>query len=320
MAYRQLTTEERYTIAALRSQNLSTDAIAKHLGRHRSTIYREVSRNATPYDGAYRPSQAKEKSSARKTRSRRNTKFENTLPQWIADQVRHQLSPQQIVGLARSKHTPVMSHESIYRRIRIDRLDGGVLYKHLRGAWKRKRKRYRGADSRGRLGGKKMISERPAIVDTRSRIGDWEIDTVHGCDKASIVTIVERKSGLVLIGKVKRATAELVLNVTIQLLEPYRPWIKTITADNGSEFHMYKQLEAALGIPVYFANPHQAWQRGTNENTNGLIRQYLPKGMSLRTVTQDYCDKIAGGLNDRPRKRHNFLTPNEVMELYTMAA
>jgi IS30 family transposase len=312
MAYRQLTTEERYTIAALRTQGLGVDAIALQLKRHRSTIYREVSRNATPYDGAYRPSQATEKTNARRSRSRRNSRFNHDDFQQIADQVRQKLSPQQIVGRGRLLGKKVMSHESIYRRIWADKAAGGSLWRNLRCGCKKRRKRYRSKDSRGRLPGKKMIAERPKIVEERSRIGDWEIDTVHGSDKASVVTIVERKSGLVCIGKLSRATAQLTTQRTISLLQPHKDNIKTITSDNGSEFHMYKDIEQALGIQIYFATPHHAWERGTNENTNGLIRQYLPKGTSLSSLSQTQCNRIAEALNNRPRLRLNYHTPNEI--------
>jgi len=207
-----------------------------------------------------------------------------------------------------------MSHETIYRRIWEDKEAGGSLWRHLRGARKQRRKRYGKKDSRGRLAGKKMINERPAVVDERSRLGDWEIDTVHGCDKACVLTLVERKSRFVLIGKLNRATADQTHSCAVELLLPYRDAVKSITGDNGSEFHSYKLLEEVLGIPFYFATPHHAWERGTNENTNGLIRQYLPKGKSLMSVSQKDCDCIARKLNNRPREVLGYLTPLEVFQ------
>ena len=146
----------------------------------------------------------------------------------------------------------------------------------------------------------------------RGRIGDWEIDTMHGCGKACVVTVVERKSGLVRLGPIHRATKDLTLKRTVALLWPERERVKTITADNGTEFHNYRELEKLLGTEVYFATPHHAWERGTNENTNGLIRQYLPKRTNLSGVTQAQCDRIAEQLNNRPRLRLGFKTPNEV--------
>jgi IS30 family transposase len=162
-----------------------------------------------------------------------------------------------------------------------------------------------------------MITQRPAIVERRARLGDWEIDTVHGKGKPATVTVVERKSGLVRIGKLPRVGARETLARATSLLrnEPHR--IHTITADNGTEFHLYKHLERRLDTSVYFATPHHAWERGTNENTNGLLRQYLPKGTCLKNLTQRHCTAIAKKLNDRPRRRLGFLTPNEVYHRIT---
>jgi IS30 family transposase len=157
-----------------------------------------------------------------------------------------------------------------------------------------------------------MITERPGIVEQRSRLGDWEIDTVHGRGKPAAVTVVERRSGLVRIGQLARVGAKETLRRTVSILRHEPHPIRTLTADNGSEFHMYKALERRLDTTFYFALPHHAWERGTNENTNGLLRQYLPKGTSLATLTQRQCTAFATKLNQRPRRRHGFLTPHEV--------
>ena len=312
MAYRQLTTEERYQIAALRSHGLSSPQIAAVLGRHRCTIAREVKRNATPYDGAYRPNMAAEMTSARRRRSRRNARYSAADFAAVAALLRERWSPAQIVGRLRREGRPVMSHETMYLRIWAERKNGGMLWRYLRGACKRRRKRYGRYDSRGRLAGKKLITERPAIVARRARYGDWEIDTVHGRGTACVLTVVERKSGLIRIGKLPRATAAYTTERAVQLLlgEPHR--VHTLTADNGTEFHGYRDIERGLDAHVYFATPHHAWERGTNENTNGLLRQYLPKGADLRTLTQRECDRIALHLNQRPRLRLQFRTPHEV--------
>jgi IS30 family transposase len=224
--------------------------------------------------------------------------------------IRLELSPEQVVGRLKLQDVPVMSHETIYKWIWMDKKKGGSVWRSLRCAQKRRRKRYRAYDSRGRLAGKKMIGERPNVVERRSRIGDWEIDTVHGSTQAGVVTIVERKSGLVRIGKINRITKEQTVKKTIELLE--NDLVKTITADNGAEFHGYEQIEAALDTKVYFAMPHHSWERGSNENTNGLIRQYLPKKTSMDGLTQRRSNEIAEILNNRPRKRLGFKTPNEI--------
>ena len=312
MAYRQLSNEERYQIAALRSHGLSSPQIAAVLGRHRCTITREVKRNATPYDGAYRPNMAAEMTSARRRRSRRNARYSAADFAAVAVLLREQWSPAQIVGRLRREGQSVMSHETMYLRIWAERKSGGTLWRYLRGARKRRRKRYGRYDSRGRLAGKKLITERPAIVARRARYGDWEIDTVHGRGTACVLTAVERKSGLVRIGKLTRATAAYTTERAVQLLlgEPHR--VHTLTADNGTEFHGFPDIERGLDARVYFATPHHAWERGTNENTNGLLRQYLPKGADLRNLTQRDCNRIARHLNQRPRLRLGFRTPHEV--------
>jgi IS30 family transposase len=311
MKYHQLSTEERYELAAMRRQHVGMAAMAQHLGRHRSTLYREVKRNQSAHDGCYRPSHAVEKASGRQHRSRRNWRYGLAEFAPIEALIREELSPEQIVGRSQRQGKRVMSHETIYRWIWRDKRCGGTLWRHLRGARKRRRKRYGRYDSRGRLAGKRPIGQRPAVVESRGRIGDWEIDTMHGRGKACVVTVVERKTGLVRIGQIQRATKELTLERTVELLWAERRRVKTITADNGTEFHNYRDLESRLGTRVYFATPHHAWERGTNENTNGLIRQYLPKGTNLSRITQGQCDRIAEQLNNRPRLRLGFRTPNE---------
>ena len=296
----------------MRARKHSVTEIAGELGRHRSTIYREVKRNAAKHDGAYRPVFAVEKASGRRSRSRRNRRYTPDHFAVIERLLREKFSPEQIVGRLRLEGRQVMSHETIYLHIWADKAHEGTLWRHLRGARKLKRKRYGRNDSRGRLAGKKMIEERPAIVERRARLGDWEIDTVHGRGKPATVTVVERKSGLVRIGKLPRVGAQETLKRTVSLLRDEPHPVHTITADNGTEFHSYKQLEQRLRTQVYFATPHHAWERATNENTNGLLRQYLPKRTCLKNLTQKQCKRIADQLNNRPRLRLGFRTPNEV--------
>lgn len=312
MAYRQLSTEERYTIAAMRAQRRAIAEIAVALGRHRSTIHREVRRNCCAHDSFYRAMFAVQKASGRRRRSRRNARYTAKHFRPIAKLLKRRWSPEQIVGRRRLLRLPVMSHETIYLWIWRDRAQGGSLWTHLRGALKRRRKRYGGNDSRGRLAGKRPIHDRPQVVATRRRFGDWEGDTVHGRGKPCLATAVERKSGLVRIGPLPRATVQHTNARFITLLAQEPHPLRTLTSDNGVEFHGYKQLERALDLKVYFATPHHAWERGTNENTNGLIRQYAPKGTSLAHLTQARCHQIASALNHRPRRRLGFRTPHEV--------
>jgi transposase, IS30 family len=310
--YQQLSTEERYTLAAMRGQGHTVAEIANALGRHPSTVRREIKRNCCVHDGYYRPMFAVQRANGRRSRSRRNKRYtaEHFAP--IERMLREDFSPEQIVGRLRAEGIRVMSIETIYLHLWADRAQGGTLWRHLRGANKQRRKRYARKDSRGRLAGKRMITERPTVVDERARFGDWEGDTVHGLGKPATVTLVERKSGLVRIGKLARVGARETLERTTYILRDEPHPIHTITTDNGTEFHMYKALERRLRTTVYFATPHHAWERGTNENTNGLLRQYLRKGADLTALTQRQCTALASKLNDRPRRRLGFRTPAEV--------
>lgn len=226
--------------------------------------------------------------------------------------LRRKLSPMQISGVLKRYRILSMSHETIYQHVWDDRRTGGDLHTHLRQAIKQRRKRYGHYDSRGRLAGKRPITDRPPGASNRSRIGHWEIDTVLGRGKACILTLVDRKTGFVQIGKLAARTKEEVWKAMNRLISRHPTRYQTITADNGCEFHGYADIEKAFGLRFYFAPPHHSWERGTNENTNGLIRQYLPKGTSMNDLTQQGCDWIANELNERPRERYNFRTPNEL--------
>ena len=222
-------------------------------------------------------------------------------------------SPEQVAGHLKQQREFWISHETIYRHVWADWRMGGGLYRHLRQSGKQRRKRYKRADWRGKLAGKRAIGERPAVVEARCELGHWEIDTVMGgTGRSCIVTLVERKSGYVLIGKLEDRTVASLNRRVIWLMGRTLGKFSTITSDNGTEFHGYRQIEEATGTRFYFATPHHSWERGTNENTNGLIRQYLPKGESMKDLTQRQCDWIAEQLNQRPRKRHGYKTPSEV--------
>jgi IS30 family transposase len=316
MKYQQLTSNDRYILAALRRQGISISDIADELGKHRSTIYREINRNSCHIiDGSYRPSKAQRRTVARRQRSCRNTHFSDADFALVKSLLLKKWSPEQIAGhIRRLKLLPrPMSHETIYKYIWQDKRLGGNLWEHLRQSSKMRRKRYKAYDSRGRLANKRHISERPKSVENRRFKGHWEIDTVHGRGSSDcIVTLLERKSGFVMIGKLaNKTTAQ--LNKKIKTLIKRCPSeFKTITADNGTEFHQYLKVEESTPVKFYFANPYHSWERGSNENVNGLIRQYLPKGTSMHKLTQVQCDAIAKKLNERPRKRHNYKTPEDL--------
>jgi IS30 family transposase len=312
--YHQLTSDERNILAALRQARYSQAEIARVLNRHRSTISRELRRNRRE-DGWYRASTAGERTRARRSRSRRNRQF--TEEQWLLVEVCLELlwSPEQIAGRLALLGLLSISHETIYRYVWKDRELGGSLHSYLRQHSKQLRKRYRAYDSRGRLAGKRFISERPPGAENRSRFGHLEGDTVIGTsDKHCILTLVCRKSGYSLIGKLETRTTRAVNRRARALIRKSPRRIISATVDNGTEFHGYKELEQATGVKVYFATPHHSWERGTSENTNGLIRQYLPKRKSMKDLTQRDCTRIARALNNRPRKRLGYLTPAEVYE------
>jgi transposase, IS30 family len=308
--YHQLTSEERYALSALRRQGLSQAEIGRTLGRHPSTIGRELKRNSRK-DGGYRPFTAGEMTRGRRGRSRRNWRFGE--PEWalVLSRLARHWSPEQIAGRLRREKLLCISHETIYRYIWYDKRFGGSLYLFLRGARKQKWKRYRSYESRGRMRGKRPISQRPPGAENRSRVGHLEGDTVIGAfDRHCILTLVDRKTGYFMIGKLfgrttRRATS-LIRNAPRRTL--------SVTVDNGTEFHGFKALEKATRAPIYFATPHHSWERGTSENTNGLIRQFLPKRTSMAHVTQRDCTRLAAALNARPRKRHDYLTPAELYE------
>jgi IS30 family transposase len=298
-------------ISALRKQDISLAQIARDLGRHRSTIGRELSRNACRH-GYSRPSVAIERTSGRRSRSQRNQRFTLTQFARIEALIRQDWSQEQVAGHLRRTRELDISHETIYRHVWRDRREGGRLYLHLRGARKQRRKRYGRYDSRGRLAGKRHISQRPPGAAQRTRCGHWEIDTVLGTGSSHcILSVVERKTGSLLIGKLAARTTRATTRRTIRLLQQHPGRVRTMTADNGTEFHDYRAIERATRVPFSFATPHHAWERGTSENTNGLIRQYLPKGTSMTALSQRQCDLIAQRLNRRPRKRLGYKTPEK---------
>lgn len=312
MMYNQLTLGERYTISRLRMAGFGATRIGQILGRHRSTVHREIERNRILKGGrwTYCPSKAQRKRNGRLRRSRRGRHHTDGQYRRVERLLRMQWSPEQVASTLKKGGEFAISFQTIYRHVRRDWKAGGQLYRELRHRYKR-RKRHYGLERRGRLQGKRMIDERPAHVEFRNQAGHWEIDTVKGAgsEKPCIVTMVERASGFVLIGKLPNGTTKATSHRIIALIRRARLPCLTITSDNGTEFHGYAQIEAATGAVFYFARPHHPWERGSNENTNGLIRQYLPKGTSMLDVTQKQCDAIAHKLNTRPRKRYEYDNP-----------
>ncbi len=310
--YQHLSQQERYTITALLKTGLSYASIGREINRDKSTISRELSRNRRP-TGRYDASVAHSYNTARRRRTRRGTHFTKDQWQIVLSLIKSDYSPEQASNIIKAFFGFTISHETIYLYLLYDKKKGGTIYKHLRIVPKRRRKRYNSHDSRGRLAGKRMIQDRPAEIDLRASIGHWEGDTVIGSDRHHcIVTLVERKTGFLIIKKIRARTVEEVNKACIAAIREHGMKFISITFDNGTEFHGYKQLEALFPITCYFANPYHSWERGTNENTNGLIRQYIPKKSCMKPITQADCDRIAYKLNTRPRKRLGFKTPYEV--------
>jgi IS30 family transposase len=306
MSYTQLTPEDRYTISALRKEGLSNPEIAKRIGRHRSTISREFKRHVRDRN-SYRPNRAIWMANGRRSRSRRGTHFSEQQVQLITQHLLEGWSPEQVAGRFKEERVLVTSHETIYRLVRKDKYYGGELYKALRGARKLRRKWRNSVDNRGRLVGKRNISERPLSVEQRNIVGHWEVDTVvEKGSKHCIVTLVERATGYAFIGKLLDRSKICMSSHLTRLISGAPEMFKTITSDNGTEFHDYESVEKSTGVEFYFTNPYHSWERGSNENFNGLVRQFIPKGFDQSTLTQRDCDAIAHKLNPRPRKRLNY--------------
>ena len=305
MTYHHLNHEERYQISALLKAGLTPTQISVNIGRHKSTISREIKRNSGLR--GYRPRQACLLAEERSLNSRNADQI--TQSDWLCVKtyLKDQWSPEQIAS-----EVP-MSHETIYRHVYADKALGGDLYKSLR-CQRKRRKRYAGGrDRRGQIIGRRPISERPKHIEGRRQIGHWEGDTLIGKrHKHAIVSLVERKSGYAILAKVENKTADLVSTAIIKRLKPIARQVRTLTYDNGKEFAGHAAIDQALGSTAYFADPYSSWQRGSNENLNGLIRQYIPKSRPLATVTDAELANIERLLNNRPRKRLGYKTPHEI--------
>jgi IS30 family transposase len=313
--YKQLTEEDRIEIYAMRQAEKQQNQMAATLGVSPSTISRELARN-TGLRG-YRPKQAQRKALQRRLMARKAVKMTPETVDYIESRLCQEHSPEQIAERMKVDSNwqgPAVSHERIYQHIWQDKRLGGSLYKHLRiGGTKQRRKRRNSRDMRGTIKNRVGIEDRPAIVEQKIRLGDWEGDTVVGKNhQGALVTLVDRKSKLTLIGKVDRYTDEAVEQAIVSLMEMLPRRTYTLTVDNGKEFSNHESIAETLEIKVFFADPYSAWQRGLNENTNGLIRLRPQKGSDIRTLTDKQIEHVMGRLNNRPRKSLGFLTPNEV--------
>ena len=306
--YAQLTQAQRYQIYALKQTGHSPLEIAAVISVHKSTVSRELKRNRGKR--GYRPQQAHGLAMERRQKAIPRITAET----WavVKRLLRQDWSPEQISGRLKKEQRVCISHEWIYQYVLKDKRAGGDLYRHLR-CQKKRRKRYGTYDRRGKLPNCRSIEERPAIVNSRRRLGDWEADTMIGKrSKQAIVTLTERKSRFTLLGKVAQRTAQAVQNQIHRLLLPVADKVHTLTSDHGKEFAYHEQIAEMLQLEFYFAHPYAAWERGTNENTNGLLRQYFPKKHDFQSVSNKEIEQAMSSLNFRPRKSLRFKTPFEV--------
>ena len=308
-SYNRLTASKRIELYALKKAGLSQKAIAAQLDVHPSTISRELKRN-TGLRG-YRPQQADRLACARRTRAR-SGRISQATWQSVDEMIEKDWSPEQISGHLKVNGLPSVSPEWIYQHIYENKRQGGALHIHLR-CQKKRRKRRGSTERRGQIIGRVCITERPEIVETRARIGDWEADTIIGRQGGAVlITLAERKSRFSLIIKAKNKTAAAVSAAITEVMAPHAANVHTLTYDNGKEFAYHHQISDGLEAQGFFAHPYHSWERGLNENTNGLIRQYLPKGKSFDDLTDHEVQIIMDRLNNRPRKCLGFRTPNQV--------
>jgi IS30 family transposase len=308
--YKQLTSGQRYQISALKRMGHSRTEIAKEVEVHRSTICRELRRNTG--ERGYRAKQADEKACARRANAAHKKHISAETWGVVEEKLRQDWSPEQISGWLKKRQEIRISHEWIYQHVLADLRADGDLYTHLRQHGKR-RKRYGKYDRRGKLPNRVSIEERPQVVEQRERLGDWEIDTLVGKGQCgALVSLVERKSRYTLLQPVTHRLADLVADAAISVLRPFADFVHTITGDNGKEFAEHVRIAEALKANFYFAHPYSAWERGTNENTNGLVRQYFPKKTDFSKVALSETKIAADRLNHRPRKCLDFKTPFEV--------
>jgi IS30 family transposase len=309
-SYHQLTLDQRYQISALKETGQTQKEIAARLGVHPSTISRELRRNAVR--GVYQPKAADTQAEHRRRTAKKAVRITAAVLEVVEGLIAQEWSPEQISGYLRTRRGIAISHERIYQHLRRDKSLGGDLYTYLRQGFKRRRK-YGKSDLRGHLRNRVSIDKRPSVVNERARIGDWEIDTLHADPgRGGLLTVVERKSGVTRLGKLGRRQAEEVREVAISKLADVKDQVLSLTADNGKEFAEHEQISQALEADFYFAHPYSAWERGLNENTNGLVRQYFPKGTDFHEIETWEIQWVEDRLNHRPRKRLGYATPHEV--------
>ena len=309
--YKQLTLGLRYQIFAYKQENYSISKIARVLDFNKSTISRELKRNSS--EGYYSPEYAEIQATSRDINKRTNKKLNNKIKLLIGKKLRENWSPEQIAGRLKKDKIITISHETIYRYIYKNQSNGGKLFKWLRHQNKKYKNRSELYRTRGQIRNRVNISQRSVLVNRKVRFGDFEVDTVIGKNhKGALVTLVDRNSKFTLIKKVDSKHAHGVTQAIIEMLSPIKNLIHTITADNGKEFSYHEEIAKVLNIKFYFCDPYASWQRGLNEHTNGLIREYIPKKSEFDKISRTEIVDIQNRLNNRPRKILEYKTPNEI--------
>jgi len=303
---------QRYQIEAYLKAGKSKDFIALELNIHRSNIYREINRNSGKR-GNYCASYAQMLSEERKERLKRRRSFNLQKEKLIRTYVeKEQWSPEQIVGYCKKENIPMVSHERIYQYIRLDKEQGGLLYKNMRHRLKHRKRPVSGKQIF--IKNRVSIDKRPDIINNKNRFGDWEIDTIIGKNrKGAIVTIVERTTDFFMMRKLpKGKNAEDLANIVIDMLIPYKKSVCSITSDNGKEFAKHEIISKKLNADFFFAHPYSSWERGLSEYTNKLIRQYIVKKSNFNNYNDEYIAEIQHKINRRPRKKNNFFSPKSL--------
>jgi len=309
--YKQLNLIKRYQILALLKEGMNYTQIANNIGVSKSTISRELKRNNT--NSTYQPDEAEREAFKRHRYKNKYIKLTKPIEKYIRKYLKIKWTPEQISNRLKKDKQLSLSHETIYQYIYTNKSNGGRLYLHLARKMKKYNKRDAQYNSRGQIPNRVPISKRPKIVDKKLRIGDWEVDLIIGkYHQGAIVTIVDRTSKFTLMRLLPTKEAKGVTQAMIELLRPVKNVIHTITSDNGKEFALHQEVSSSLDIDFYFCDPYSSWQRGLNENTNGLIRRYLPKKTDFTTVSDKEIIQIQNDLNNRPRKALGYDTPAEV--------
>ena len=308
-----LTMAQRYTISVLLKENYPQILIAERIGKDRSVVSRELKRNRDLRSNEYKPDLAQRKYEQRIDSKPKRINFTESIRLYVESKLRQEYSPEQIVGVSHLENIKCVSVERIYQYIWADKKNGGDLYIHLRNKGRKYRKRGAFKDKRGVIVDRVDIDQRPKIVEERSRFGDIELVTIVGKDHiGGLVSINDRMTGMIKISKITAKDALQVEQKTIEMLTQWKPLLHTLTSDNGKEFANHSAIKNALEVDFFFAKPHHPWERGSNENGNRLIRQYFPKGTDFTTISDQQVANVETILNNRPRKRHDFLSPLQV--------